>query len=241
MRKILYSIGACAMLLLTGNGVVHAAAGDMINVDVQGSTYDGSGPILTNGYDYYPYSLASASGESNKRYYLIHADGSDDSIRLTYTTDASTAIRSVSGGSSSLSGTSYAALFDGYMTATSTRTISFTGLDPNANYEMVVYSQGETGRTTTLQINGTTVLTNTNSTATTLQSGVNYALISTGLSSDSNGALSFTYLGQISGFQLKELSAAPEPASMVLLGVGGVLAAAAKLRRKPGDVSDAVS
>jgi len=33
------------------------------------------------------------------------------------------------------------------------------------------------------------------------------------------------YQAQINGFQIKELESVPEPASMVLLGVGGLLGA----------------
>ena len=112
------------------------------------------------------------------------------------------------------------------MIATDARTITLSGLDVNKNYELAVYAQRESGVATSLKINGNQVLTSALSNSTSVQNGVNYALINTGLTSNGLGALSFTYQGQLSGFQVRELAGpVPEPASVVLLGVGGILGA----------------
>lgn len=231
MKKILSTLAVSAVVLMGSSGVAKAAAGNIIDLDVQGSTYDGSGPVLTNGYDYYPYSISSATGETNKRITYAVSPTADATARLTYTTNASTAISNI-GGSSALQGQSYEYLFDGYMTGNPgvTNTITFSQLDPNENYKLVVYSQAENGTRAALKINGNTVIDNTGSALTTLTEANagnsylgNYAVIN-GLSTNSSGAISFTYEGQISGLQL-EAQAVPEPASVVLLGVGGLFGA----------------
>lgn len=225
MKKILTIPSTLAAILVISSGTARADFGQIINVDVQGGTFEGSGPILTNGNDYYPFSLASASGEKNKRLPLIENDGSFTIARLSYTADASTAINAY--GSSSMAGSPYSLLFDGYMTANVNRTISLTGLDPESVYALAVYSQAETGTSTSLTINGVLVLTNPASTATTLVNGVNYALITSGITSDVNGYLAFSYRGQIDGFQLQEMplgaadsSQTPEPSRLLLVSIG---------------------
>ncbi|NTV67109.1 MAG: PEP-CTERM sorting domain-containing protein [Chlorobaculum sp.] len=231
MKKVIGALMASAIVLATSGGVAHAATGQMVDLDVQGSTYDGSGPVLTNGADYYMYSISSATGETNKPIPLVEASGSSTNARLAYTADASTAINTALGMSTTMAATPYVLLFDGYMNSDSVGSITFSRLDASKNYEMVVYAQREVGQATSLKINGTQVITNasnlsalTQATAANSLNG-NYAYIS-GLTSNSSGVLSFTYQGQISGLQIKELPAAvPEPASVMLLGVGGLLGA----------------
>jgi len=228
MKKIFYAL---VVLAVAGfSGTAQANVGQMIDIDVQGSTQVGHGPILTNGSDFYLYSISSATGET-KLIPLVESSGSYSLVNFSYTANASTAISGI-GGSSAMQGSPYANLFDGYMTATETKNISFTGLDQNKTYELVVYAQveaptggGTVNHETRLSINGTQVLYSANSTSDHLIQGVNYAIIN-GLTSDAHGNLSLSYLGNISGLQLKEV---PEPASMVLLGIGGILFG---LRRK---------
>lgn len=222
-QKICRTVISCAVIFLTIHDSAHADVGQIINLDIQGGTFEGSGPILTNGQDYYAYSISSASGEKNKRIPLIESDGSFSIARISYTADSSTAISAL--GSSSMANTPYTLLFDGYMTAVTTRTISYTGLDQNRNYALAVYSQAEKGRATSLYINGYQVLRNPDSSASTLISGVNYALVTIGLTSDVNGYLSITYQGQLDGLQLQELpdsapTTVPEPQSLMLIGIG---------------------
>ncbi|RXK87835.1 PEP-CTERM sorting domain-containing protein [Chlorobaculum sp. 24CR] len=236
MKKILSALAVSAVVLMGSSGVAKAAVGDIIDLDIQGSTYAGSGPVLTNGYDYYPYSISSATGEANKRITYAVSPTADATARLTYTTNASTAISNI-GGSSAMQSQPTEYLFDGYMTGNPgvANSISFSSLDPNQSYKLVVYSQAESGTTATLKINGTQVINNVGSGLTSLTEATagnsllgNYAVIN-GLTTNASGVLAFTYQGQISGLQVE---AVPEPASVMLLGVGGLLFGLRRNRQK---------
>lgn len=237
MKKALGALVVSGLLLTAGGGVAKADVGQMVDIDIQGGYLenDGAGPILTNGWDYYS-SYADPSGGSY-RTYIVESNGDDHRGYFTYSLDAMTAINPDAPivedrKSSAMAGTDYKKLYDGYMNADSEMTLSVSGLDANKSYEMVVYSQREIGQSTSLYINGSQVISNasdlTTLTQATTANGLdgNYALITSGLTSDNSGVLSFTYQGQINGFQVKELGdvqATPEPASVALLGIGGAL------------------
>jgi hypothetical protein len=220
MKKLMSAFMAYAVVLATSSGVAHAAVRQMVDVDVNGSQYGGSGK-LTNGHDQFRSNHISGTDEEA---FLTgyEATGTMFDATITYTANSSTAITALVG-SSYMAGTSYKRLYDGYMTAVTPQNITISGLDPNSTYNMVVYAQREYGldKVTYTNINNTQVLYSATSNSTGLLYGVNYAMIN-GLTSDGSGNLTFSYQGQISGLQVQ---AVPEPASVVLLGVGGILGA----------------
>jgi len=228
MKKLVLSLVASAVVLIGSSGVAKAAVGDMMNISIQGNTYSGTGE-LTNG-NYLLWTQVSGTSETVPSY-VAHAGaggGYNFAGPFYYTADSSSAIKDIGGASSTMSGTSYAAMYDGYMSATDARTITLTGLDANKNYEMAVYAQRESGVTTYMKINDSQVLYDVDSNSNLITPGVNYALITTGLTSNGSGQLSFAYQGNLSGFQVKELGnppvpSVPEPASAMLLGVGGIV------------------
>jgi hypothetical protein len=131
-------------------------------------------------------------------------------------------------------------------------TVEFTGLDRKATYTLFLYSQKATDSTspsTTFVVNGSNfTVTNTNTSAFFI-SDSNYVEIS-GVQSDAFGNLSFGFLpgpyattGALSGIQLLQntIGAVPEPNTVALLGIGGLLLRARTFfQRKKRNVSDAV-
>ncbi len=228
MKKLFSALMASAMVLAASGGVAQAEVYQMVDIEINGSQYKGSG-FLSNGKDKFTYNGISGTNETAD-VLGYEASGAMFNATITYTANASTAITDL-GGSSAMAGTGYKTLFDGYMNADTVQNISIGGLDANKSYEMAVYAQREAGQATSLFINGSQVISNASNlsslTQATASNGLNgnYAYI-TGLNSNAAGVLTFSYQGQIDGFQVKELSAAvPEPASVMLLGVGGILGA----------------
>jgi hypothetical protein len=144
-------------------------------------------------------------------------------------------------------------LMSGYVYASNgSSTMGFTGLAQNYTYALHVYSQSEVtdgnasgnGQQLTItMLKGTAPTTTTTpsaaSTNTTFVLNRNY--LDYLVKSDANGELKFQYSSPVTGGEWAthkaaingvQLAPTPEPASMLLIGVGGALMSALKLRKK---------
>ena len=104
-----------------------------------------------------------------------------------------------------------------------------SGLTPSAQYDLYVYSEGDSGcGGRGLSLNANSVVASTtilaNASANTFSEGQNYLLMH--VAANSSGALNIAYSGlyskeaNVNGFQLVS---APEPVSLGLVGLGSVV------------------
>ena len=147
-------------------------------------------------------------------------------------------------------GTDYNTLMNTYVWTSDTATMTISKLNANTNYDVYVLTQGSkssngsqlvlaglnsSGVPTTFTQNGTSNAANS-----TFVAGTNYMFET--FKTDANGNLTFAYSSAngknaiINGLQVvgsaPNTPPTPEPASMVLIGVGGALMSAMKLRKK---------
>lgn len=167
---------------------------------------------------------------------LKYSDESVSSAELKYS------ISTIAGGSTSIAGID-TDLFSGYLATDGESTSIFTFQNLEAGtYDLYVYSQKDINTSGGLQFtaNGVSGSLTNNGTLTSLVEGANYLKTSVVVSDAGTLAISIAKNSQINGIQLLQTSTAPEPASMVLLGIGGVLAAA-RFRRKNSEASSAAA
>ena len=117
--------------------------------------------------------------------------------------------------------------------------INFTGLTPGT-YKIYVYSQNENN-----EINNAVLITANSvsfSTVTsdglrnTYESPYNYAVATVTVGADTNLSMTFkgygTGQGDVNGIQIVPIEAVPEPGSVILVGIGGIILARIKSRSK---------
>lgn len=137
-------------------------------------------------------------------------------------------------------GSPYENLMTGYISTNKGASMTFTGLNANAKYDLYVYTQGNTeGQQLQVGINGVTqkYTSTSNLNLNTFQEGTNYLKVQ--VLTNGSGGFTLNYVpkniaglneGIINGLSLS--SSAPEPSTVVLVGIGGLLLAF-RLRRSP--------
>ncbi|MGB7510903.1 MAG: PEP-CTERM sorting domain-containing protein [Pelodictyon phaeoclathratiforme] len=239
MKKIL-----CAIALICGIVVpsepVQAYVGEVYNIQLGASiAYEGGAAYNPSATDYFWAQGASAEQDPHT---FRNANNENNGVKYSYWVGGTEGQHSAS----TSIGAPDTKLFTGYLLtdAVAPAWFLFSGLD-YGEYDIYVYSQKESGHSGSLSITangGSTSLSNDGS-LNILKEGVNgnYRIINNvivGGSGNLNFAMGTSSV--INGIQLVHKSPNPEPASMLLLGVGGALAAAKLRRKRGGEASSAV-
>lgn len=222
MKKIKITGLFLALGMGLSGGSLYAATGDLININF-GSGYE-SGAAYSGGENL---SWNEESRPSGKDTSVYSAEGDLLSgVIFSWTSDGYTVLDT-----STFTSAPY--LMDSYIYTTNRQgSFTFSGLS-EGTYTLYIYTQSElSGQALSVTIAGTVYSTTlSNASSTTLISGQNYLVIEN-LTVSEAGTLTVSYGGTgtdvINGVQLlqtSDASAVPEPASIVLLGIGGALAA----------------
>ncbi len=258
MKKISYLLAGLAMMTMSSPAYAVAPAATidaLIDIKFTPSVpldpkYQFSGSaVIGNSGDYWNNILPDDnSGAVSTR--LLNTGGLLPGGNFTFTSES---LGLIGKSSTSFKGTAYATLMNTYVyTYGTTDFMTIGGLSVNTNYDVYVLTQGsKTDNTGVLTLTGTNVLGSTqtftqsgisNGTLSSFQPGQNYMLET--FKTDARGNLTFGYaaatpgkVAMINGLQIAASSnngpgPTPEPASMLLIGVGGALISAARLRKK---------
>ncbi len=140
----------------------------------------------------------------------------------------------ISDASNAFGSTTYKDMMDSYIATTAPLTMTFTNLTHGGTYELYVYTHApKAGYGAVLDINGQNTTASTSGNETSFNSS-NYEKVK--LTADNTGKLSFTW-GPASGSSRGVINAlqlsgpAPEPSSVALMGIGGLLLVAFQLKR----------
>jgi len=219
------------------------AQAQLINVDFNndsaGAAHGGpdpgptmSGPALLGAAGDQWNGIDSTSGTNVA---LIAADGSATTVTLSFSSGGGYDVYSF-GGSTPFLGTPYDALMQDYLyNGGVTQSVTLSGLETNAIYNLVVYNAADSvavGRETLFTVNGNTQASTWDGSSSTLIAGVDYVKFPTAIS-DASGNLLITYSGidsaegDIDGFQIEgQFGSLPAPAVSITSPVSGDIFAA---------------
>lgn len=154
------------------------------------------------------------NGSSGTGISLKYATGSTSPVTMTFTAGGGYNVYNYAG-TTPFTGTKYCSLMENYLYNSGTpRTITLSGLTPNSTYNLALYNGANTnavGRTTYFTVNGKTLSSTWNGSASTFVPNVDYVYFSS-VTSDGSGNLAITYTGNgtaegdIDGFQLQFVS-----------------------------------
>lgn len=202
---------------------VGAQANQILNVqfgdpDSGGTAYIGPAVIGSAGDQWNLLGPASSTGVG-----LVDPTGADQGMTLAWTADGD--ITSPFG--SGFDSTQYINLMQGYLYASASGSITVFGLQPNAAFDLFIYSQGDIaadGRMVHVNANG--VFADTiaaNASTSTFILGQNYLELTGNVDGTGQLNISFTNLAgeaNINGFQLDSTVGSPEPSTLALLAIG---------------------
>jgi hypothetical protein len=235
--KIKYSLALPVFaVFFVWSSTVFAASGDVLNI-MFGDTFR------------YPYSGAAMVGVSGQYWNssedasLKLSNGNNANWDFSYTCDAYTDIRNAS--DRGFAGTINDNLMRSFISTDVLDTLNFSGLDAGYSYELTVYSQtekdlyGKGPQNTIFTYKGNASQITGDSRNSTFVQNQNYLQLSVIADKSGNLVISYspgagTTSALVNGLQLKQLSSAPvsepppfspvpEPTSMILTGIGGVM------------------
>ena len=250
MKKISYLLAGLAMMTMSSPAYAIDA---LIDIKFTPSTATDSkyffrgSAVIGNATDYWNNIIPDEnSGAVNTS---LLSTGSRHSGDFTFTSES---LGLIGKSSTSFKGTAYATLMNTYVyTYGTTDFMTIAGLSVNTNYDVYVLTQGtKLDPGSKLKLTGLTSSGIQSFTQTGLPTGLNNTFVSgtnymlETFKTDASGNLTFSYTAAtlggkalINGLQIAASSnngpgPTPEPASMLLIGVGGALISAARLRKK---------
>ena len=228
------------------------ARADLYNVqfsntvfDLHAAQYTGQGVEIGTAKDYWNlFTAASVSSQT-----LYNAENVLSSSAISFTSDSNNRVSVLDNtftGTNGIAGGGYNNLTSGYISTLDSSTFSFGGLDKTGKtqYTLYLYTQGDKystdeslaiTQTAGSGVSGTVSTASSVANTTNFVQGQNWEKFT--VTPDATGKVSFTYApgfyngqnqGLINGLQLT--SNAPEPSTLVLLGIGGVMLVAFKLK-----------
>lgn len=244
MKKILYLLVAMFTMALSATPL--HAEDQLININFASRTYNGA--AASTGFSTIQTWNHTANADGATVSNLLNSAGATTSVSVTYATDGFTSINrdeiaSYPSGAYQLMGDYI------YNSGSYPYTITLNGLIAGEQYDLYIYTQAEDDIATPTQlsvsVNGGSYFTSNQNNGLSADFVQNTNYILGQYTANGSGALVISYKAAgansktvINGLQVK--GPTPEPASMLLLGVGGVLAAL-KLRRKNSEASGAAA